>query len=84
MKKLIFIAIILIVGCATKEINSTTIILSGDEIKAECKIECKTFTISSDEWCDCMHQCSSDKLKVLPFNNRIYVEECWTDSTKSN
>ena len=84
MKKLILLSILLIVGCATKEINSTTIILSGEEIKAECKIECKTFTISSDEWCDCMHQCSSDKLKVLPFNNRIYVEECWTDSTKSN
>ena len=84
MKKLILLSILLIVGCATKEINSTTTILSGDEIKAECKIECKTFTISSDEWCDCMHQCSSDKLKVLPFNNRIYVEECWTDSTKSN
>ena len=84
MKKLLLLSILLIFGCATKEINSTTIILSGDEIKAECKIECKTFTISSDEWCDCMHQCSSDKLKVLPYNNRIYVEECWTDSTKSN
>ena len=84
MKKLIFISILFIIGCATKEINSTTIILSGDEIIAECKIECKTYAISSDEWCDCMHQCSSDKLKVLPFNNRIYVEECWTDSTKSN
>ena len=84
MKKLLLLSILLIFGCATKEINSTTIILSGDEIKAECKIECKTFTISSDEWCDCMHQCSSDKLKVLPFNNRIYVEECWADSTKSN
>ena len=84
MKKLILLSILLIFGCATKEINSITIILSGDEIKAECKIECKTFTISSDEWCDCMHQCSSDKLKVLPFNNRIYVEECWIDSTNTN
>ena len=78
MKKLLLIGL-LVVGCATK-----TITLNADEIKAECKIECKTYTISSDEWCDCMHQCSSDKLKVLPFNNRIYVEECWTDSTKSN
>ena len=83
MKKLLII-LLLIIGCATKEFNSTTIILSGDEIIAECKIECKTYAISSDEWCDCMHQCSSNRLKVLPFNNRIYVEECWADSTKSN
>jgi len=83
MKKLLIIAL-LVVGCATKEINSTTTILSGDEIIAECKIECKTYAISSDEWCDCMHRCSSNRLKVLPFNNRIYVEECWADSTKSN
>ena len=73
------IILLLIVGCASK-----TITLNTDEIKADCKIECTTFTISSDEWCDCMHQCSSDKLKVLPFNNRIYVEECWTDSTNTN
>ena len=78
------IILLLIVGCATKGINSTTTILSGDEIIAECKIECNTYAISSDEWCDCMHQCSSNRLKVLPFNNRIYVEECWADSTKSN
>ena len=32
MKKLLLIAL-LIVGCATKDINSTTTILSGDEIK---------------------------------------------------
>ena len=82
MKKLLLIGlgfILFIVGCATK-----TITLNTDEIKTECKIECKSFVVSSNEWCDCMHQCSSDKLKVLPFNNRIYVEECWTDSTKSN
>ena len=79
MRKLLLITIILIVGCATK-----TVTLNTDEIKADCKIECKTFTIASNEWCDCMHQCSSDKLKVLPFNNRIYVEECWTDSTSTN
>ena len=78
MKKLLLIALF-IVGCAQK-----TITLNGDEIKADCKIECKTFVISSNEWCDCMHQCSSNRLKVLPFNNRIYVEECWTDSTKTN
>ena len=79
MKKLLLLSILLIVGCASK-----TITLNTDEIKADCKIECTTFTIASNEWCDCMHHCSSDKLKVLPFNNRIYLEECWTDSTKSN
>ena len=76
------IILLLIVGCSTKTTN--TITLNTDEIKADCNIECKRFVIFSNEWCDCMHQCSSDKLKVLPFNNRIYVEECWTDSTKSN
>ena len=82
MKKLLLVGLsflLLIVGCATK-----TITLNADEIQAECKIECKTYTISSDEWCDCMRQCSSNRLEVLPFNNRIYVEECWTDSKKSN
>ena len=85
MKKLLLIAL-LIVGCATEttETTTTTITLNTDEIKAECKIECKTFIISSNEWCDCMHQCSSNRLKIVPFINRIYVEECWTDSTKSN
>ena len=82
MKKFILLSILFIIGCATKEINSTTTILSGDEIIAECKIECKTYTISSDEWYDCMHQCNSNKLNKMPLVNRIYVEECWTDSTK--
>ena len=88
MKKLLLIAL-LIMGCATEtiettETTTTTITLNTDEIKAECKIECKIFIISSNEWCDCMHQCSSNRLKIVPFINRIYVEECWTDSTKSN
>ena len=84
MKKLLLIAL-LIVGCATKTTETTTTItLNTDEIKTECKIECKTFIISSNEWCDCMHQCSSNRLKIVPFINRIYVEECSTDSTKSN
>ena len=85
MKKLLLIAL-LIIGCATKttETTTTTITLNTDEIKAECKIECKTFIISSNEWCDCMHQCSSNRLKIVPFINRINIEECWTDSTKYN
>ena len=74
------IILLLIVRCSTKTTN--TIILNTDGIKAECIIECKTFVIASNEWCDCMHQCSSSRLKVLPFNNRIYIEECWIDSIK--
>ena len=71
------IILLLIVGCAPN-----TVMLNYDEIKADCNIECKRFVISSNEWCDCMHQCSSNRLKDLPFNNRIYIEECWTDSIK--
>jgi len=71
------IILLLIVGCAPK-----TVTLNYDEIKADCNIECKRFVIFSNEWCDCMHQCSSNRLKDLPFNNRIYIEECWTDSIK--
>ncbi len=79
MSKKLLLIVLLIVGCA---INTTT--LNTDEIKSECKIDCKTLAISSNEWCNCMHQCSSNKLKVLPFNNRVYVEECRGDSMKSN
>ena len=64
------------------EINSGSITLKTEDIIKDCKKECVTFIISSDEWCDCMHQCSSNRLKVLPFNNRIYIEECWIDSIK--
>ena len=84
MKKLLLIAL-LIVGCATKSTETTTTItLNTGEIKKECEIECKKFAISSNKWCDCMHQCSSNRLKIVPFINRIYVEECWSDSTTSN
>ena len=84
IKKLLLI-VLLIVGCATKSTETTTTItLNTDEIKTECKIECKKFALSSNQWCDCMHQCSSNRLKIVPFINRIYVEECWTDSTKYN
>ena len=87
IKELFLISMIvtlLIVGCATKSTETTTTItLNTDEIKTECKIECKKFAISSNQWCDCMHQCSSNRLKIVPFISRIYIEECWADSTKS-
>ena len=90
MKKLLLLALLL-VGCAPKpkitnildgKISSNSTTLKTDDIKEDCKKECITFSVSSNEWCDCMHQCSSNRLKDLPFNNRIYIEECWTDSIK--
>ena len=87
-KLLLFI--LLIVGCASQpktkiinildgDISSGTVTLKTDDIKAECKIECATFTVSADEWCDCMHQCSQDVLNKISFGNidmRIYIKEC--------
>ena len=90
MNKLILLLIIqlLINGCAVVDkVIAKTIqprMEKAKDITEGCKPECITFTKYSDEWCDCMHQCSSNRLKALPFNNRIYVEECWADSTKSN
>ena len=87
-KLLLFI--LLIVGCASQpktkiinildgDISSGTVTLKTDDIKAECKIECATFTVSAYEWCDCMHQCSQDVLNKISFGNidmRIYIKEC--------
>ena len=80
----------MIIGCATKQesvpiniidgnisTNSTT--LKTDDIKEECKVECKELTVSSDEWCDCINQCSQDVLNDISFGNmdmRIYIQEC--------
>ena len=79
MKKLLLIAL-LIVGCATKQESIPITIVDGniitdsttlntDDIKEECKVECKGLTISSDEWCDCMHQCSQDVINKISFRN---------------
>ena len=89
MIKLLLI-VLLFAGCArqpkTKIINildgnissgSTT--LKTEDIIKDCKKECVTFTISSDEWCDCMHQCSQkviDKISFGDMNVKIYIEEC--------
>ena len=88
--KLLLLSILLIVGCASQpktkiinildgDISSGTVTLKTDDIKAECKIECATFTVSADEWCDCMHQCSQDVLNKISLGNmdmRIYIKEC--------
>ncbi len=93
MKKLILLSIILIVGCASRpkikninildgEISSGSITLKTEDIIKDCKKECVIFTISSDEWCDCMNQCSQkifDKISFGDMNVKIYIEECPSD-----
>ena len=66
MKKLLLI-ILLIVGCAPKpvkpimiidgNINTNSTTFTTDGINDECKKECKTSIVSTDEWCDCMYKC---------------------------
>ena len=95
MKKLLIIAL-LFVGCASPpdvkipnmtmnivdgEINSGTITLKTEDIIKDCKKECATFTISSDEWCNCMNQCSQDvfdknKISFGDMETRVYIKEC--------
>ena len=61
-------------ACATKVTKVTS--FHTDKIKAECKIECKAYTVTSDEWCDCMHQCSQDVINKISFANlniKIYI-----------
>ena len=63
-------------------ISSGSTTLKTEDIIKDCKKECVTFTISSDEWCDCMHQCSQkvfDKISFGDMNVKIYIEECPSD-----
>ena len=60
-------------------ISSGSTTLKTEDIIKDCKKECLTFTISSDEWCDCMHKCSQkvfDKISFGDMNVKIYIEEC--------
>ena len=86
------IILLLIVGCASRpkikninildgEISSGSITLKTEDIIKDCKKECVTFTISSDEWCDCINQCSQDvfdknKISFGNMNTKIFIEEC--------
>ena len=94
MKKLILLSILLLIGCANLpkkninildgEISSGSITLKTEDIINNCKNECVTFTISSDEWCDCMNQCSQDvfdknKISVGNMEMRVYIKECPSD-----
>ena len=66
------------------EINSGSITLKTEDIIKDCKKECVTFIISSDEWCDCMNQCSQDvfdknKISLGNMEMRVYIKECPSD-----
>ena len=85
MKKLILLLIIqlLINGCAVVEKAIENKIQAriekAKDITEGCKTECVTFTKYSDEWCDCMNQCSQkviDKISFGDMNVKIYIEEC--------
>ena len=78
MKKLLLIAL-LIVGCA---VNTTY--YNEDEIKSKCKIECDNFNNTSKDWCECMDTCSTEYLPQIGLGRtRLYIEECWSDSTNN-
>ena len=65
------------------EINSGSITLKTEDIIKDCKKECVTFTISSDEWCDCMNQCNQDELNKINLDMTIHIEECPVNPTKT-
>ena len=96
MKKFLLIAL-LIVGCATKPIKPIMIIdgtmntgsttFTTDGIKDECKKECKTDIVSSDDWCDCMYNCIRDIINKNSLESEdvhliISVEGCSIDDFK--
>ena len=80
----------MIIGCATKQesvpiniiegnISTDSTTLNTDDIKEECKVEFKVLTLSSDEWCYCMHQCSQNVINKISFGNldiRMYIDGC--------
>ena len=62
-------------------ISSGSTTLKTEDIIKDCKKECATFTISSDEWCDCMNQCSQDvfdknKISLGNMEMKVYIKEC--------
>ena len=67
--RILLIIVALFMGCST----SSTVSINLDDILIECKNECRELEVSSTQWCDCVHNCSSDK---IPIDGRAYVEEC--------
>ena len=62
--------LLIVFSCAWKITHVNT-----DKIRKECKIECQTYEVSSDNWCNCMNLC-------------LDIDEgssfCPTDSTNTN
>ena len=97
--KMLFISILLlIVGCATKPIKPIMIIdgyintisttFTNDGINDECKKECKTSIVSTDEWCDCMYKCIRNIINENSLEDEdeyliIPVEGCSIDDFKN-
>jgi len=85
------IILLLIVGCAPKPIYNRDPLYAPPvtremfeiaykyHIQEDCKKECVTFIISSDEWCECMDSCLNTK-----DNMKIKIADCEPDSIKSN
>ena len=79
MKKLLLIALLVVSSCAWKITHVNT-----DKIRKECKIECKAYEVSSDDWCNCIQQCINNEVKGIDDEINIYVEECSSDSKNNN
>ena len=69
------------------KINTSSTTFTTDGIKDECKKECKTAIVSSDDWCDCMYNCIRDIINKNSLESEdvhliISVEECSIDDFK--
>ena len=72
---ILLIALLIVFSCALKITHVNT-----DEIRKECKVECQTYEVSSDDWCNCIKQCINNEVKGIDDAIIIYVEECSSDS----
>ena len=93
------IILLLIVGCATKPIKPIMIIDDGtintgsttfttNGTNDECKKECKTSIVSTNEWCDCMYKCIRNIINENSLEDEdeyliIPVEGCSIDDFKN-
>ena len=77
--KLLLIVFLIVFSCAWKVTHVNT-----DKIRKECKIECQTYEVSSDNWCNCIQQCINNEVKGIDDEINIYVEECSSDSNSNN
>ena len=78
-RQTILLIALLIVGCALKFTH-----VNHDNIKKECKIKCKIYEVSSNDWCDCIQKCIKNEVKGIDDKINIHVEECSSDSNSNN